>query len=211
MRRPMLASLRPFDIHAGRIALAIAQRYPTCASVATICALDRRSTSARTPRPQPRQVEQWIDYELSRPVIRDLAAAVDVHDGYRRPAQARARALPFMPCVKTGGCSRNQISSASIVLDAVSVRACMARHVGSYSTGPSFGRASAGHRGGSATSLREAARTESRVVAREGLLGAIARADQRSRRRTRRSRARAPDRDTPRIRRASRSAPPADD
>jgi hypothetical protein len=46
------------------------------------------------------------------------------------PGASRCTGCAFMPIVNTGGCSRNQISSA-VAAVAVSVRLCIARQVGS--------------------------------------------------------------------------------
>src|SRR5687767_6275617 len=86
------------------------------------------------------------------------------------PGASTCSRAAFMPSVKTGGCSRNQISSR-VSGPRCSVKACIARHVGSYSAPPSHLRS------GWLSAIRYP--LQSRVVAFERALGAIARAHQR--------------------------------
>src|SRR6185369_5574758 len=102
------------------------------------------------------------------------------------PGASTCSGAAFMPSVNTGGCSRNQISSA-VSGPRCSVNACIARHVGSYSARPS-------HRSSgwtlAASGVWRSATTGSTcnrlllpqagVVALERTLGSIARPHQRA-------------------------------
>src|SRR5262245_10356238 len=89
-----------------------------------------------------------------------------------------------MPSVKTGGCSRNQISSG-VSAERSSVKRFIASHVGWYSTSPS--RLITGSGGGvrasmgCSTTRGERAVVEARIVAIQRLFRAIARAHERPR------------------------------
>src|ERR1700693_615487 len=85
--------------------------------------------------------------------------------------------LAFSPSVKTGGCSRNQISSG-VVASRSSVKRCMARQVGSYAMSP---RSRDGGGGAGRVHSGELPVVEAGVVAIQSLLRAVARAHQRSR------------------------------
>src|SRR5437868_7251042 len=102
----------------------------------------------------------------------------------------RCARLALSPRVKTGGCSRNQISSG-VAASRAPVKRCIARQVGSYSQSPGggsrAGAASFAPRGARAPqvrrrreSCRETPVVEAGVVALKRALGAIARAHERS-------------------------------